>query len=647
MGKEVRQTTTGGRGASTVFMPGDFALAVGMPPDLAAPDGWQWTKLTDVARMESGHTPSRRHPEYWGGDIPWVGIKDAKLHHGGYIFETLGYTNELGIANSSARILPKDTVCLSRTASVGYVLVLGREMATSQDFVNWICGNRIDPHFLKYTLLAEKEALLRFAAGAVHKTIYYPEAKGLHICLPPLPEQKRIVAILDEAFAAIATATTNAETNLANARELFESHLTAVFSRVPSTWGAQQLSETTVADTPITYGVVKPGPEGEVPFVRGGDVSHGRIRVDALRTISKEVSWQYRRTLLRGGELLVSLVGQPGQSAVVPPSLAGANIARQVGLIRLRPEFDPHFVCLFLRSSVGQKALGAQQSGSVQQVINLRDLKPVVVPLPSLPEQAKLVGALSDFEEMTERLRSARDKQIALLAELKQSTLHKAFTGELTAEQPADGFLFAGAETTDDRHLYAGVLALAYERHAKRRTLQTLGEIKREKIVHMVEAHCGIDLGRSPVKHAAGPADLARKDAVEQYARAERYFTIEREGKAKLMVPGDRFNELVTDCGKMLAERVREVESLVDLFVSDRFRRIEVVATAYAAWNNLRLDGIEASDAQIIHEGRENWHPEKMKIKPEEFRIALNWMRQHRIVPRGVGQRVTVREARP
>jgi type I restriction enzyme S subunit len=69
-------------------------------------------------------------------------------------------------------------------------------MATSQDFINWICGPNLDPHFLKYVLFSETEALWRFASGTTHQTIYYPEAKAFHVCLPPLPEQKRIAHIL-------------------------------------------------------------------------------------------------------------------------------------------------------------------------------------------------------------------------------------------------------------------------------------------------------------------------------------------------------------------------------------------------------------------------------------------------------------------
>jgi len=176
-----------------------------------------------VARLETGHTPSRRHPEYWGGDVPWIGIKDATENHGCTISHTLQQTNELGIANSSARILPAKTVCLSRTASVGYVVVMGKPMATSQDFVNWVCSDAIDYRFLKYVLLAEQAAFMRFASGTTHQTIYFPEVKAFHVCLPPLPEQRSIANILGTLDDKIELNRRMSETLEAMARALYKS----------------------------------------------------------------------------------------------------------------------------------------------------------------------------------------------------------------------------------------------------------------------------------------------------------------------------------------------------------------------------------------------------------------------------------------
>ncbi len=161
------------------------------------PPGWCWIELQQVARLESGHTPSRKYASYWDGGIPWIGIKDARNHHGRRIFETLQTVSQEGLANSAARLLPAGTVCLSRTASVGYVLVMGDSMATSQDFVNWVCSEVVEPEFLMHLLITEKQSLLRFGKGTTHTTIYYPEVKAFHVCLPPKREQRAIVDAIE------------------------------------------------------------------------------------------------------------------------------------------------------------------------------------------------------------------------------------------------------------------------------------------------------------------------------------------------------------------------------------------------------------------------------------------------------------------
>lgn len=99
------ETQTGGRPATSGQIDGRYSLSVGMP-EKPAPEGWRWRLLTDLARLETGHTPSRKHPEYWDGDIPWVGIKDATSNHGLKITDTYQHASQLGIDNSSARVLP-------------------------------------------------------------------------------------------------------------------------------------------------------------------------------------------------------------------------------------------------------------------------------------------------------------------------------------------------------------------------------------------------------------------------------------------------------------------------------------------------------------------------------------------------------------
>jgi type I restriction enzyme S subunit len=193
------EQSRGGREATEDVKPGLAALSVNNPAtDL--PEGWAWVPLRRIARQETGHTPSRLRPEYWDGGIPWIGIRDANAHHGREIYDTVQTVSEEGLANSSARLLPAGTVCLSRTASVGYVTIMGVPMATSQDFATWTCTAVLDPKYLMHALMAEGDEIRNFGEGSTHTTIYFPEIRAFNIALPPLEEQQEIVRQIESAF---------------------------------------------------------------------------------------------------------------------------------------------------------------------------------------------------------------------------------------------------------------------------------------------------------------------------------------------------------------------------------------------------------------------------------------------------------------
>ncbi len=196
------QQGRGGRKATDEIIPGKGGISVNNP-GIALPEGWDWVPLLRVARQETGHTPSRSHPEWWGGDVCWLSIPDANIHHGRVIHDTVQKTNDAGLANSSARLLPEGTVALSRTASVGYVTILGRDMATSQDFATWTCSEALESKYLMYALLSEGDDIRDFGEGTTHTTIYFPEIRAFNIKLAPIEEQREIVRRIDTSFAKI------------------------------------------------------------------------------------------------------------------------------------------------------------------------------------------------------------------------------------------------------------------------------------------------------------------------------------------------------------------------------------------------------------------------------------------------------------
>jgi restriction endonuclease S subunit len=162
------------------------------------PNEWECVAIADVARLESGHTPSKREPAYWGGTIPWVSLHDTDLLDGPEIVSTTQMITEDGLNNSSARLLPKGTVVFSRTATVGKATLLDKSMATSQDFANYVCGPRLHNHFLVYLFRGMGRTWQSLMAGSIHNTIYMPVFKSLKIALPPVEEQRAIAEALSD-----------------------------------------------------------------------------------------------------------------------------------------------------------------------------------------------------------------------------------------------------------------------------------------------------------------------------------------------------------------------------------------------------------------------------------------------------------------
>ena len=170
------------------------------------PENWKYDFLDKFAIRCSGHTPSQSHPEYWNGGIKWISLADSNRLDQGYIFETTKQISDEGIKNSSAVLLPAETVVLSRDAGIGKSAVMSETMAVSQHFIAWKCDNHEKLHswFLYNWLQLNKPEFERQAVGSTIKTIGLPYFKKLKIAVPPFAEQQKIAQILSTWDKAIA-----------------------------------------------------------------------------------------------------------------------------------------------------------------------------------------------------------------------------------------------------------------------------------------------------------------------------------------------------------------------------------------------------------------------------------------------------------
>src|SRR5271166_5029962 len=174
-------------------------------------------------------------------------------------------------------------------------------------------------------------------------------------------------------------------------------------------WRLARLGDLVEPSRGISYGIVQPGfpvVDG-VPIIRVSDVRDGRIAVNDPLRVAQSVEAAYTRTRLRGGELLLTLVGTVGEAAVVPQSLAGWNTARAVAVIPVRSEIGAYWVQIALRSPIVQERIGSRLNTTVQATLNLRDVAELPIVLPPPGERgaiARILGALDDKIELNRRM---------------------------------------------------------------------------------------------------------------------------------------------------------------------------------------------------------------------------------------------------
>lgn len=158
------------------------------------PEHWEVRRVKDVAKLESGHTPSKQVPEYWEScDIPWVSLNDSKqLAAVDFITDTAVQINAKGLANSSARMLPAGAVVFTRDATIGLAAITTRPMAVSQHLIAWCPSSVIDSMYLLRVFNVMRPFLDVFTFGATIKTIGMADVKKLVTPVPPLEEQKAI-----------------------------------------------------------------------------------------------------------------------------------------------------------------------------------------------------------------------------------------------------------------------------------------------------------------------------------------------------------------------------------------------------------------------------------------------------------------------
>lgn len=310
--------------------------------------------------------------------------------------------------------------------------ILDRDAAFNQAIAGVKPNGEIRMRFVFYALNAIKDELLALRRGVRQKNLSLGKVRDFPIPRIPLNEQDRIVAILDEAFDGIATAKSNAEKNLQNARDIFNGYLQSVFEAAERTGELVKLADLA---TEITDGDHMPPPKAlqGVPFITIGDIVKTTRTIDFSDTFM--VSMEYFNGLKvnrkpQVGDILYTVTGSYGVPVLIKEE-RDFCFQRHIGLIRPKPEVSSEWMYYLLMSPQVLKQANEGATGTAQKTVSLKVLRGYKVPRVSLAIQLTTVAKLDSLFKETQRLESIYTRKLAAFDELKKSLLHRAFNGDL------------------------------------------------------------------------------------------------------------------------------------------------------------------------------------------------------------------------
>lgn len=408
---------------------------------LSLPKGWEIKKLGDVCQIVNGGTPKSKVKEYWNGNINWITPADLGKLKTVLVDETPRKITDLGLQKSSAKLFPENSVILSTRAPIGHLAINTVPMATNQGCRGIVPNENLDPWFLYYFLKANVQLLNELGSGATFLELSTRNLSSVRIPVPPIPEQQRIVAILDETFSAIDKAKANAEQNLKNAKELFESYLQGVFEN--GDWETKTIQEITKVVNGYAFASKDFKPTNTVKSVKITNVGVKEFVEEADNYLPEKFKETLKDFQVKEGNIVIALtrtiISAGLKVAVVPASYDGALVNQRVAaLVPNEKLVNQNFLYFYLTTSGVAKYVLEHVNTLMQPNLSINDLKNMPVPCPPLKDQQTIVRQLDALRAETQKLEAVYQKKIADLEELKKSILQKAFAGELRAGEPIE-----------------------------------------------------------------------------------------------------------------------------------------------------------------------------------------------------------------
>jgi type I restriction enzyme S subunit len=456
-------------------------------PDSELPEGWCKTSLEAVTKLESGSGFPEKYQGKTDLSYPFFKVGNLGEVQSGQPLRSSAHTIDDRLAKIlHAKIIPPDAVVF---AKIGMAIRLNRRRLTGvpccidNNMMAAIPTTAILPRFLLRFL--ETVPFMELTTATTVPSLRKSELEQVSVLLPPLEEQIRIVAKVEE----LLTAATESRRRLYRvstllkrfrqaaleaacsgrltedwreqhlgvesastlAEKIHQSHTAGGFGHggqaavptedvhtlaaedLPESWTIEELKFLCKPGRPITYGILKPGPNllSGVFYVRVADFPNDRLTLSGIRRTSEQIAHSYRRSSLQVGDLLLSIRGTVGRVCKVPLELEGANITQDTARISVHSEVSADYVKTYLRCPSTQKRLESAMKGVAVRGVNIGDVRVLQIALPPRAEQEEIVRRVAALVNLADCIEQRVTAAMVRADKLTQSILAKAFRGEL------------------------------------------------------------------------------------------------------------------------------------------------------------------------------------------------------------------------
>ena len=404
------------------------------------PENWVWVRLGAIAEIVTGGTPSKKHPEYYGGNFPFY--KPSDLDQGRLTYDASEYLSEEG--KNVSRIIPKNSTAVCCIGSIGKCGYLMCEGTTNQQINSAI--PKINSLCLYYYLCTENfvQDLLSMASATTIAIVNKSKMESCAFPLPPLSEQQRIVERIEELLAKL----DEAKERLQEVADSFAVRKAAILHKAFTgeltkqwrwengvsyeSWEEKKGEDFFEYVTSGSRGWAKYYSDKGSIFIRMGNLNHGTIELDFsdIQYVELPDQVEGQRSKLQKNDILISITADVGMIALVREDM-DAYINQHVALARPKNDLYAEFLAWYFVSDDGLQQMQNKQRGATKIGLGLQDIRSIILKIPTLPEQHEIVRLIDDLLARERAAQQAAEQALASIDLMKKSILARAFRGEL------------------------------------------------------------------------------------------------------------------------------------------------------------------------------------------------------------------------